>query len=276
MSGYKVAWMCEALQVSRSGYYDWLRRGNRPSMRAQNNARLRPRIRQIFVESGRTYGSPRIARELAGEAGRHRVARLMRQEHLVARQRSKYRAQGTDSRHGEPIAPNRLKTLKVTHTDHVWATDATYVLTAQGWLYVTALIDLHSRTIVGWSMSDHLDTPSALAALRMALRRRRPAQPVVVHSDRGTQFAARAYRQELKQHGLIASMSRKGNCYDNAFIESFWSTLKLELIKRTRFRTRNEARTAIFQYIESFYNRRRLHSSLGYLSPADFESSQQQ
>jgi len=275
MSGCKVAWMCEALNVSRSGYYDWLRRRDRPSARAQHNAQLRPRIRQIFVESGRTYGSPRIAKELAGAAGRHRVARLMRQDHLVARQRSKYRAQGTDSRHGEPVAPNRLKTMLVSRTNQVWATDATYVLTAQGWLYVTALIDLHSRVIVGWSMSEHLDTPSALAALRMAIRRRRPEQPLVVHSDRGSQFAARAYRNELKHHGLIASMSRKGNCYDNAFIESFWSSMKLELIKGFRFRTRDEARTAIFRYIETFYNRRRLHSSLGYLSPKDFESIQQ-
>ena len=272
MSGTKVAWLCEALQVSRSGYYDWLRRRDQPCVRQQRDTDLLRRIREVFVAKKKTYGSPRITRELGGAAGRHRVARLMRRAHLVARPRPKYRARGTSSRHGYPVAPNHLKTLQVEHIDQAWAMDATYVLTAQGWLYVTAAIDVHSRRIVGWSMSEHLDTPAALAALRMACRRRKPSKPVVVHSDRGTQFANHAFRAELKRHGLVASMSRKGNCYDNAFIESFWSSMKLELIKRTRFGTRDEARTAIFHYIESFYNRERLHSSLGYLSPLAFES----
>lgn len=272
MSGTKVAWLCEALQVSRSGYYDWLRRRNRPSARQQRDIDLVRRIREIFVAKQKAYGSPRITRELGGVAGRHRVARLMRQAHLVARQRSKYRPQGTDSRHGYPIAPNHLKELQVERIDQAWAMDATYVLTAQGWLYITAAIDVHSRRIVGWSMSEHLDTPAAIAALRMACQRRRPTSPVMVHSDRGTQFANHAFRAELKRCRFVASMSRKGNCYDNAFIESFWSSMKLELIKGRRFSTRSEARTAVFHYIESFYNRDRLHSSLGYRSPIAFES----
>ena len=272
MSGTKVAWLCEALQVSRSGYYEWLRRCHRPCARRQRDADLLGKIREIFAAKQKAYGSPRVTRELNGAAGRHRVARLMRQAHLVARQRSKYRPKGTDSRHGYPVAPNHLKELQVERVDQAWAMDATYVLTAQGWLYVTAAIDVHSRRIVGWSMSDNLDTPAAIAALRMACQQRRPTGPVMVHSDRGTQFANHAFRAELQRHGFVASMSRKGNCYDNAFIESFWSSMKLEMIKRTRFRTRDEARTAVFRYIESFYNRERLHSSLGYLSPVSFES----
>jgi transposase InsO family protein len=272
MSGTKVAWLCEALQVSRSGYYDWLRRRDLSSARQRQDTDLVRRIREIFVANKKAYGSPRITRELGGVAGRHRVARLMRQAHLVARQRSKYRPKGTDSRHGYPVAPNHLKSLQVERIDQVWAMDATYVLTAQGWLYVTAAIDLHSRRIVGWSMSDNLDTSAAIAALRMACQRKRPTQPVMVHSDRGTQFANHAFRAELKRRGFVASMSRKGNCYDNAFIESFWSSMKLELIKGCRFRTRDEARTAIFHYIENYYNRDRLHSSLGYMSPVAFES----
>ena len=274
MSGqrYKVAWLCEALLVSRSGYYDWKGRRRQPGPRQVQNIHLRERIRQEFARSRRTYGSPRLAQALGCPGRRNRIARLMRQERLFARQRSKYRAATTDSRHGGPIAPNRVRDLTIKHPNQVWVTDATGVLTGQGWLYLIAVLDVFSRRVVGWAMSPILDAPLASAALCMALSQRRPAAKLIVHSDRGTQFASAAYRQLLAQHGLVASMSRPANCYDNAFIESFWSSLKYELVYHHRFATRAEARTAIFDYIETFYNRTRLHSSLAYLSPITFES----
>ena len=273
MSGpYKVAWLCEALLVSRSGYYDWLRRSRRPGPRQQENIRLRLRIREEFNRSRQTYGSPRLARALGCPGRRNRIARLMRQEHIRARQRSKYRPATTDSTHADPIAPNRLPQVTVNRPDQVWVTDATCVLTGQGWLYVVAVLDAYTRRVVGWAMHEHLDARLVIAALRMALALRRPDAGLILHSDRGSQFACGAYRQELAQHGLLASMSRKGNCYDNAFIESFWSSLKYETVFGRSFTTRAEARTAVFDYIETFYNRTRLHSSLGYVSPITFES----
>ena len=274
MSGqrYKVAWLCEALLVSRSGYYDWKERRRQPGPRHVQNIVLRERIRQEFARSRRTYGSPRLAQALGCPGRRNRIARLMRQERLFARQRSKYRAATTDSRHGGPIAPNRVRDLTIKHPNQVWVTDATGVLTGQGWLYLVAVLDVFSRRVVGWAMSPILDAPLASAALCMALRQRRPAARLIVHSDRGTQFASAAYRQLLAQHGLVASMSRPANCYDNAFIESFWSSLKYELVYHQRFATYAQARTAIFDYIETFYNRTRMHSSLAYLSPVQFES----
>lgn len=271
---YKVAWLCEALLVSRSGYYDWKRRRSKPGAREAENTLLRGRIREEFVRSRQTYGSPRIAHALGCPGKRNRIARLMRLERLYARQRSKYRVATTDSRHGGPIAPNHLRGLAVQRLDQVWATDASCVLTGQGWLYLVAVLDLFSRRIVGWAMNQLLDAPLVIAALRMAVSRRRPAKSLIVHSDRGSQFASTAYRQVLTQHGLVASMARKGNCYDNAFIESFWSSLKYELIYHRRFATLAEARTAIFDYIETFYNLTRLHSSLDYQSPTTFESKQ--
>lgn len=273
MSGsYKVKWLCEALMVSRSGYYDWLRRHDQPGPRERENRRLRQQIRETFERSRRTYGSPRLTRELRGAASRNRVARLMRQEGLWARRRSKYRAVGTDSRHGGPIAPNRLLEVVPKRRDQVWATDATAVLTGQGWLYLVAVLDIYTRSIVGWAMHESLDATLAVRALEMAIVRRRPSPDLIVHSDRGTQFASAAYRDVLSRHRLVASMSRRANCYDNAYIESFWSSLKYEVVYHRRFGTRTEARAAIFDYIEIFYNRTRLHSSLGYVSPLTFES----
>lgn len=272
MSGsYKLKWLCEALLVSRSGYHDWLRRAHTPGPRERENLVLRKRIREEFARSRQTYGSPRLTRALKGAASRNRVARLMRQERLRARQRSKYRVATTDSRHTDPIAPNRLLGLVPQRRDQIWVTDATCVLTGQGWLYVVALLDVYTRKIVGWSMHESLDAKLVIQALRMAIQQRRPAPGLIVHSDRGTQFASAAYRQVLAAHQLVASMSRKGNCYDNAFIESFWSSLKYETVYHQRFATRAEARCAIFDYIESFYNRTRLHSALGYQSPVSFE-----
>jgi transposase InsO family protein len=273
MSGrYKVKWLCDALLVSRSGYYDWQRRLQAPGPRARENLVLRERIRTEFARSRQTYGSPRLTRVLKGAASRNRVARLMRLERLWARQRSKYRKATTDSRHDGPIAPNRLLGLVPRHRDQVWVTDATCVLTGQGWLYVVALLDVHTRRIVGWAMHMSLDAPLVVRALTMAIAQRRPSSAVIVHSDRGAQFASAEYRQTLAAHRLVPSMSRKGNCYDNAFIESFWSSLKYEVVYPRKFATHAEARSAIFDYIESFYNRTRLHSSLGYVSPVQFES----
>jgi transposase InsO family protein len=273
MSGrYKVKWLCDALLVSRSGYYDWQHRRQSPGPRARENLALRQRIREEFARSRQTYGSPRLTRVLGGAASRNRVARLMRQERLWARQRSKYRKAATDSRHDGPIAPNRLLGLVPQRRDQVWVTDATCVLTGQGWLYVVALLDLHTRRIVGWAMHESLDAPLVIRALVMAVAQRRPSAAVIVHSDRGAQFASAEYRRTLAASGLVPSMSRPGNCYDNAFIESFWSSLKYETVYHRRFATRAEARSAIFDYIESFYNRTRLHSSLGYVSPVQFES----
>jgi transposase InsO family protein len=273
MSGqYKVAWLCEALLVSRSGYYDWKERRHSPGPRQLENIRLRERIREEFARSRQTYGSPRLAHVLGCPGRRNRIARLMRFERIFARQRSKYRHATTDSRHGGPIAPNRVPNLVVRRPDQLWVSDATGVLTAQGWLYLVAVLDVFSRRVIGWAMSPILDAPLVSASLRMALAQRRPAQSLILHSDRGSQFASAAYRQLLAEHGLVASMSRPGNCYDNAFIESFWSTLKYELVYHHRFATRAQARTAIFDYIETFYNRTRLHSSLDYQSPINFES----
>ncbi len=273
MSGqYKVAWLCEALLVSRSGYYDWKERRQMPGSRQLENTRLRQRIREEFARSRQTYGSPRLAHALGCPGRRNRIARLMRLERIFARQRSKYRHATTDSSHGGPIAPNRVRNLVVRQPDQLWVSDATGVLTAEGWLYLVAVLDVFSRRVIGWAMSPLLDAPLVSAALRMALAQRRPAQSLILHSDRGSQFASAAYRQLLAEHGLVASMSRPGNCYDNAFIESFWSSLKYELVYHHRFATRAQARTAIFDYIETFYNRTRLHSSLDYQSPINFES----
>lgn len=273
MSGeHGAALLCQTLGVSRSGYYAWRQRRDRPSARARENQVLTERIRTTFIAMERRYGSPRIAEELGCPGSRNRIARLMHQAGIWARQRSKYRVQTTDSNHGGPIAPNRLPELKVTVPDQAWGSDATCVLTGQGWLYVVVVLDLFSRRVLGWAMGAHLDAAMMCEALQMAISRRRPKAGLIVHSDRGAQYASADYRQLLQRHGLIASMSRKGNCYDNAFVESFWSSLKYETVYHHKFATREAARAALFAYIEVFYNRRRLHSSLGYKSPINFES----
>jgi putative transposase len=273
MSGrYKVAWLCEALLVSRSGYYDWLHRRQQPGPRQQENSRLRRRIRKEFARSRQTYGSPRLARALGCPGRRNRIARLMRQEHIRARQRSKYRPATTDSTHADPIAPNRLPLVTVSRPDQVWVTDATCVLTAQGWLYVVAVLDTHTRRVVGWAMHEHLDARLVIAALRMALALRRPDAGLILHSDRGSQFACRAYREELAKHGLLASMSRKGTATITPSSNRSGAASNTKPSLARSFATRAEARTAVFDYIETSYNRTRLHSSLGYVSPITFES----
>jgi putative transposase len=270
---HPIKLLCEVLEVSRSGYYQW----RKTSARSQADEVMAAKIEAVYAASRCTYGSPRVTAALQAQGetiGRHRVARLMRAAGLQGRQRRRYRVRTTDSRHDEPIAPNRLAAAAPpTRPDAVWVTDITYVDTDEGWLYLAGVLDLYSRRLIGWAMASSLETALPLAALHMALRQRRPAAGVLHHSDRGCQYASAAYRQVLADHGCLASMSRRGNCYDNATIEAFWSTLKHELIYRRRFTTRSQATTAIFDYIECFYNRSRLHSALGFKSPLDYESN---
>jgi len=272
---YSIASLCENLEVSRSGYYDWQQGRAAPGPRAREDAALSKDIQEIHEGSRQTYGSPRIVRELRKKGkhhGRNRVARLMNEEGLCGRQKGRYRVQTTDSNHDEPIAPNRLADApKATAPNQIWAQDITYIETAEGWLYLAAILDLYSRKIVGWAMSERIDTTLILKALAMALLHRDPPKDLLCHSDRGVQYASAHYRAALAQAGLIASMSRQGNCYDNAFIESFWSTLKMELVYRRDFATRQQAQRQIFDYIEVFYNRQRSHTALDCLSPVDFE-----
>lgn len=269
---YPVSLMCSALRVSRSGFYAWRRR--QPSRRAREDARLAAEIRTVHQQARGTYGSPRVHFELqqrAFQVGRHRVARLMREQGLTALFKRRFR-RTTDSKHNDPIAANRLnRQFDVEGPDRVWATDITYLWTDQGWLYLAVVLDLYSRRVVGWSMAEHLRSELVLGALEMALGQRAPRDGLLHHSDRGCQYASSAYREALSQAGIVCSMSRKGDCWDNAVVESFFGTLKSELVHRRRFATRLAARTAVFEYIEVFYNRQRRHSYLGYLSPAEYE-----
>jgi len=272
---YSILALCRELEVSPSGYYDWSQRQTSPGPRALENQILATRITELHQQSRETYGSPRIVMELRKSGARHgrnRVARLMKQEGLCGRQKARYRVQTTDSNHDQLIAPNRLaEAPKATAPNQIWVADITYIQTGENWLFVAAILDLYSRKIVGWAMGEHIDTALILKALFMALLHRQPPANLLFHSDRGVQYASTEYRTALNQAGLVASMSRKGNCYDNAAMESFWSTLKLELVYRRDFQTRAQARSEIFNYIEVFYNRQRSHSALNYLSPVDFE-----
>jgi len=271
---YSILALCEHLEVSPSGYYDWQKRRALPGPRARADLCLTRDIKKLHVQSRQTYGSPRILAELrkSGRShGRNRIARLMRQAGLCGRQKGRYRLQTTDSNHDHPIAPNLLALApSPTAPNQIWVADITYIHTGEGWLFLAAILDLYSRKIVGWAMSQHNDTPLVLQALAMALLQRNPAQ-LLFHTDRGVQYASGDYRRALAQAAFVPSMSRTGNCYDNATMESFWSTLKLELVYRTDFATRNQARREIFDYIEVFYNRQRSHSALNYCSPVDFE-----
>jgi transposase InsO family protein len=268
--------LCETLEVSTSGYYDWVKRRTEPGRRALEDQALARDISQLHQKSRQTYGSPRIQMELRKQGrrhGRNRISRIMRQEKLCGRQKIRYRAQTTDSNHDQPIAPNLLaQAAKPNGPNQVWVADITYIKTQTQWLYLAAILDLYSRRIVGWAMGDRIDTALVLGALRMALVHRQPPAKLLFHSDRGIQYASTEYRHALAQAGLQPSMSRKGNCYDNAAMESFWSTLKLELVYRRQFSNPMEARGELFNYIEAFYNRQRTHSSLEYLSPIDFET----
>jgi transposase InsO family protein len=272
---HSICQLCEAFEVSPSGYYDWCRRGEQPGPRQQQDQQLKVEIGRIHKQSRKTYGAPRIQiklREAGQRHGRNRIGRLMREQDLWGRQKKRYRVQTTDSHHDEPIAPNRLAEAPVaTRANQIWVADITYVLTAQGWVYVAGILDLYSRRIVGWAASQQINTPLVLMALSMALTHRQPPAGLIFHSDRGVQYASADYRRSLATAGLLASMSRKANCYDNATMEAFWSTLKLELIYRRDFADAGQLRQALFDYIEVFYNRQRLHSALGYQTPAAFE-----
>jgi putative transposase len=264
--------MCRVLGVSRSGFAQWERATTTP--RKLSDDELLQRIRAIFRQRKKRYGSPRVHRELRRDGVRvseKRVARIMRENGLFSRPKRNYRVT-TDSRHKDPIAPNVLdRNFETTAPDQVWVTDITYVETHEGWLYLAAILDLCSRKVVGWSMSDSLATPLVIDALSMALARRCPSVGLLHHSDRGCQYASLEYRSALAERGIEPSMSRKGNCWDNAVAESFFASLKKELVHEANFATRAEARGAIFEYIEVFYNRERLHSTIGYVTPEEFE-----
>jgi putative transposase len=268
VADFPVQVMCAVLGVSRGGYYAWASRAE--SARAADDRTLATEIRAAYEASRGRYGSPRVCAELRARGrriGRKRVARLMRGMGLAARRRRRFR-RTTDSRHTFPIAPNLLgRNFTAEAPDRVWLADLTYIWTAQGWLYLAVVLDLYTRRVVGWAMADHLRHELALAALDMAIVRQRPAPGLVHHADRGVQYAAHGYRARLRRHGMLCSMSRKGDCWDNAPMESFFATLKGELVEEADYQTRDEARADLFQYIEGFYNRRRLHSGLGYLTP---------
>jgi putative transposase len=264
--------MCRVLGVSRSGFYAWKKRPR--SKRAATNETLVVEIRKAYAVGRGTYGSPRVRHELEGrgiKAGRHRVARLMRENGIKARTRRRYRVT-TKSGHGHAVAENRLnRRFKARELDRAWASDISYVWTGEGWLYLAVILDLCSRMVVGWSMGPSLGTDLALGALRMAITRRKPKPGLLHHSDRGVQYASQAYQRLLRGSGLECSMSRKGNVWDNAVAESFFSTIKREMLYWTLFKTRASAKSAIYDYIEVFYNRKRRHSTLEYMSPANYE-----
>lgn len=265
---------CAVLGVSVSGYYAWKRRPR--SARQSDDMVMLAHIRAEFWTSNETYGSPRLHAELKEQGlsiGRHRVARLMSQNGLQARQKTRFK-RTTDSDHGGPVAANVLdRDFTATAPDQKWGVDISYVWTAEGWLYLAIVLDLYSRRIVGWEIGDRMKRGLAMGALRRAIALRRPPRGLIHHSDRGSQYCSDDYRRLLRDHGFVASMSGRGNCYDNAMVETVFKTIKSELVWRTAFTTRRQAANAIGQYIEGFYNPRRRHSSLGYISPTAFEAA---
>jgi transposase InsO family protein len=271
---YPVQMMCDILEVSRSGFYDWL--GRAPSAQEQRRVLLGVEIRAAFEQSRQTYGSWRITRELADKgfvASRNTIAKIMHQHNLCGRTPRRFVPRTTDSCHDCPIAPNRLeRAFDAGAGAPAWIGDITYIPTDEGWLYLAAIMDLRSRRILGWAMADHMRVELVLDALQMALARRGPVKELLHHSDRGSQYACASYRAALADAGIECSMSRTGNCYDNAVMESCWASLKIEEVYRRSYATRSQATAAIFNYIEIFYNRTRRHSALGYLSPEAFEA----
>lgn len=267
-----VSTMCRLLAVSRSGFYAWRRRPE--SRHSREDRGLLACIEAIHRDKREAYGAVKTWHELRAQGmacGRHRVARLRKQAGIEAKRKRRFRLT-TQSRHSDPVADNVLqRRFSADRPDQVWVGDITFIPTQAGWLYVAVLLDLYARRVVGWAMSPYIDSNLVTAALRMALARRRPKPGLIHHTDQGRQYAAGSYRHELCQYGIQASMSRKGDCFDNACAESFISTLKNELVHHVQFKTREEARIAIFEYIEVFYNRQRLHQTLGYLSPAEYE-----
>ena len=270
---YPVQLMCAVLEVSPAGYYAW--RDRPVSERAKSDATLLAEIRQVHRDSRGRYGSPRVhaaLRRQGRDASRGRIERAMRRNGIRAIMAKPRRVRTTDSRHDLPIAPNLVaRDFTTDAPNRVWLGDITYIPTAEGWLYLAVIMDLFSRKIVGWAMRDHMQVELASAALTMAIRDRRPQAGLICHNDRGVQYASHAYRGALASASLTASMSRKADCYDNAPMESFFHTLKTELVHHRNYKTRDEAQRDIFAYIEGFYNRTRLHSALGYIPPIEME-----
>ncbi len=269
---YPVRMMCGLLNVSRSGYYAWRARPESP--RTKRDRALMSKIRRIHAKSDGVYGSPRIQAELVAagvRVGRHKVARLMRLERLRGCPKRRFRVT-TQRDPSHAVARNLLKrNFSADAPNQRWASDITYISTHEGWLYLAVVMDLYSRRIVGWSMSRWMNRRIVLAALRMAIGARQPEAALIHHSDRGSQYTSDSFRDELAKHGIQCSMSSSGNCYDNAVVESFFGLLKRERVNRVRYRTRDQARADLFDYIEVFYNRKRRHGYLGNVSPADFE-----
>jgi len=266
--------MCRILEVSKSGYYDWLDRPE--SNRARRHRYLLTRIRQAHIESRRLYGAPRIHAELVDQGervGRNTVAYLMRREHIQSKVHKRF-VVTTDSRHTKKPAENALNgDFAAARANEKWVSDVTFIPTRKGWLYLAVIMDLYSRRIVGWSMGEKNSTQLIEDALKMAAAQRRDIQGVLLHSDQGVQYASGSYQQQLNELGIVCSMSRKGNCWDNAPMESFFHSLKTEWVGFEDYRSRSEARASLFSYIELFYNRKRRHSAIGYLSPVAFENT---
>ena len=264
--------MCRVLEVSRSGYYRWLK--HKPSQRELDNQRLDAEIREIYDSSKGRYGSPKITQELRDRGrrvGKNRVAKRMRKAGLRSKIRRKYRVT-TDSKHHFAVSPNLLeRNFTEQAPDKVWVSDITYLATRRGWLYLTVIIDVFSRMVVGWALSSSLGHEMVVTALKRAIRRRRPGKGLIFHSDRGVQYACTDFRNELDKHEFIQSMSRKGDCWDNAVAESFFGIMKCELVYHERYEDHQDTLHSIFEYIEVFYNRQRRHSTLEYLCPADYE-----
>jgi transposase InsO family protein len=272
---FEVSVMCEILQVSRSGYYAWAKRP--PSNRSQRQKELVKQIRASHTLSFGTYGSPRIYEDLIEQGIDvcvNTVAKLMKKAQIQSVVKGGFKVQTTDSRHDHPVAPNLLdQNFAAEQINRKWCCDITYIHTGEGVLYLAAVMDLCSRRIVGWSMADHVRTELCMDALDMALQARHPGKELLHHSDRGVQYASIDYRLLLQKEGVTVSMSRTGNCYDNAAMESFWGTLKKEWVYLQTYATREQARQSIFKYIECWYNRKRRHSAIGYKSPEQFEAS---
>jgi putative transposase len=275
---YSVERLCRVLEVSRAGYYAW-RKAQAGGGRPKSELGLRLHVRAAFRKSRGTYGSPRVHQEMRAQGlciSRKRVERLMREEKLCARRRRRFRGSTTDSAHAQPIAGNlvarQFRVETVAGVDRVWVGDITYLPTQQGWLYLAVVLDLKSRRVVGYALSASLETKLVCQALEQALRRRRPAAGLIHHSDQGRQYASSEYVELLERHGIRQSMSRKGDCWDNAVAESFFASLEWELIERSQWSTRAQAGRAVVEYVEGWYNPERRHSSLGYRSPAQYEA----
>jgi putative transposase len=272
---WPVRLQCAALGVSASGYYAW--RGRKPSQRSIANQGLLHDILRIYLGSGRRYGSRKVYRELKREGqkvSKARIEKLMKANDLSSITRKRVRIKTTDSNHNLPVAANVIdRNFGTLGPNEKWVSDITYVPTSEGWLYLAIVLDLYSRKIVGWAMRDHMKTELVLAALMMALQRQKPASGFIHHSDRGSQYASHAYQQALQNAGAIPSMSRKGNCWDNAPAESFFRSLKTELVHHQNYATKEDAKRDLFAYIEGYYNTRRIHSSIGYLTPIEMEQN---